>query len=199
MAADVVDSDGHSVHGTVGELIIRQPWIGMTRGFWKDKQRYLDSYWKRIDNTWVHGDFAAIDDDGLWFILGRSDDTIKVAGKRVGPAEVESIVNAEPEIQESAAIGIPHDIKGEELGVYVVLAHGFSASEELRQKLVACIVNELGRPLKPGFVRFTASLPKTRNAKVMRRVIQATYLGTNPGDLSSIESPASISDIQNAS
>ena len=108
-------------------------------------------------------------------------------------------MNAEPEIQESAAIGIPHDIKGEELGVYVVLAHGFSASEELRQKLVACIVNELGRPLKPGFVRFTASLPKTRNAKVMRRVIQATYLGTNPGDLSSIESPASISDIQNAS
>ena len=199
MAADVIDESGNSIKGAVGELVIRQPWIGMTRGFWRDNARYVESYWSRFDGVWVHGDFAAIDKDGLWFILGRSDDTIKVAGKRLGPAEIEAIINADEEVEESAAIGIPHDIKGEEVGLYVVLGPQVSPSEEIRSRLMRSVMNELGKPLKPGFIKFCTSLPKTRNAKVMRRVIQAVYLDKDPGDISSLEDPASITAIQSAS
>ncbi|RME51422.1 MAG: AMP-dependent synthetase, partial [Caldilineae bacterium] len=124
MDADVVDDEGNPVRGAVGELVIRQPWIGMTRGFWKDPQRYLDAYWSRWENVWVHGDFCAIDEDGLWYILGRSDDTIKVAGKRLGPAEVEAIVNGHPDVTESAAIGVPDPVKDNEVVVFVVLRPG---------------------------------------------------------------------------
>lgn len=198
MAADVVDEQGAPVREAVGELVIRGPWIGMTRGFWKDRARYLESYWQRFPGMWVHGDFAAIDRDGLWFILGRSDDTIKVAGKRLGPAEVEAIVNADPDVTESAAIGIPHAVKGQELGIYCVLKAGASASESVRERITSAVTTELGKPLKPRFVRFTSQLPKTRNAKVMRRLIRAAHLGTDPGDISSLEDPTSIDAIRNA-
>ena len=202
MAADVIDEVGASVRESVGELAIRKPWIGMTRGFWNDNQRYVESYWSRFDNVWVHGDFAAIDKDGLWFILGRSDDTIKIAGKRLGPAEIEAIINADAAVEESAAIGIPHDLKGEEVGLYVVLAHSNLTSdpgrEEIRSRLIKSVMDELGKPVKPGFIRFCSSLPKTRNAKVMRRVIQAVYLNKDLGDISSLEDPASIEAIRNA-
>ena len=202
MAADVIDEVGASVRESVGELAIRKPWIGMTRGFWNDNQRYVESYWSRFDNVWVHGDFAAIDKDGLWFILGRSDDTIKIAGKHLGPAEIEAIINADAAVEESAAIGIPHDLKGEEVGLYVVLAHSNLTSdpgrEEIRSRLIKSVMDELGKPVKPGFIRFCSSLPKTRNAKVMRRVIQAVYLNKDLGDISSLEDPASIEAIRNA-
>lgn len=199
MDADVVDTEGRSVRGAVGELVILRPWIGMTRGFWNDPERYRDSYWRRFPGTWVHGDFAAIDEDGLWFILGRSDDTIKISGKRLGPAEVEGIVNAHPDVSESAAIGVPHDIKGEELVVFAVLRHGADPSETLRESLVARITAALGKPLKPREVRFCRSLPKTRNAKVLRRLVRTTYLGLDPGDTSSLESPDALTDIREAS
>ena len=198
MAADVIDENGNSILEAVGELVIRQPWIGMTRGFWKDPTRYLESYWNRFDGIWVHGDFAAIDKDGLWFILGRSDDTIKIAGKRLGPSEIEAILNADVDVEESAAIGIPHDIKGEEVGVYVVLVSSCKPTEVIRERLFTSVVNELGKPLKPGFIKFASSLPKTRNSKVMRRIIQATYLGKELGDISSLEDTGSITAIQNA-
>ncbi|NOX36679.1 MAG: AMP-binding protein [Calditrichaeota bacterium] len=198
MDADVLDETGRPIREAVGELVIRQPWIGMTRGFWKDRQRYLDTYWSRFENVWVHGDFAAIDEDGLWYILGRSDDTIKVAGKRLGPAEIESIVNAHPAVAESAAIGVPHEVKGEEVVVFCVLKPGQSPSETLRTELMERIVKELGKPLKPKEIKFAAALPKTRNAKVMHRVIRAAYLGKDPGDLSSLEDPSSVDAIRNA-
>ena len=121
MAADVVDESGNSVRGAVGELVIRQPWIGMTRGFWQDPERYLQTYWSRLPGIWVHGDFAAIDADDLWYILGRSDDTIKVAGKRVGPAEVESLLVSHPAVAEAAAIGVPDEIKGQVVVAFAVL------------------------------------------------------------------------------
>jgi len=198
MDADVVDTEGNSVRGAVGELVIRQPWIGMTRGFWKDRDRYFESYWGRFPGIWVHGDFAAIDDDGLWYILGRSDDTIKVAGKRLGPAEVEAILNAHPSVKESAAVGVPHPVKDQEVVAFCVLRDGVPPSEELRRALMARVVIELGKPLKPRAIQFVTALPKTRNAKVMHRVIRAAYLNLALGDLSSIEDPATIDAIHRA-
>jgi acetyl-CoA synthetase len=196
IAADVVDEEGNSVTNQVGELIIRAPWIGMTRGFWKDRQRYLDTYWSRWDDVWVHGDFAAIDNDGLWYILGRSDDTIKIAGKRVGPSEIESILVSHPAVLESAAIGVPHEIKGQSVVCFCVLAPGHDASDVLGQELRMQVADELGKPLKPGKVLFVSDLPKTRNAKIMRRIVRAAYLGTDLGDTSSIGNPDAIEAIK---
>jgi acetyl-CoA synthetase len=196
MDADVVDADGNSLRGAVGELVLRQPWIGMTRGFWRDDERYFNTYWNRIPGVWVHGDFAAIDEDGLWYILGRSDDTIKVAGKRLGPAEVEAILNTHPAVKESAAIGVPHPVKDQEVVAFCVLNAGHEGSEELRGVLLNLVTAELGKPLKPRDVRFVEALPKTRNAKVMHRVIRAAYLDEALGDLSSIENTATVDAIR---
>jgi acetyl-CoA synthetase len=196
MAADVVDDQGRSVRGQVGELVIRQPWIGMTRGFWHDPQRYLETYWSRWPDLWAHQDWAVVDDDGLWYILGRSDDTIKIAGKRVGPAEVESILGGDPAVSESAAIGISDVAKGEVLVCFCVLKPGFAANDSLRHSLIARVARELGKPLAPRDVKFVRDLPKTRNAKVMRRVIRAAFLGQEPGDVSSLENPSSIDEIR---
>jgi len=198
MAADVVDEAGSPVRGEVGELVVRQPWIGMTRGFWRDPERYLQAYWSRFPNVWVHGDFAAIDKDGLWYILGRSDDTIKVAGKRVGPAEVESVLVCHPAVTEAAAIGVPDEIKGEAVVAFVVLQPDYRPGETLRAELERLVANELGKPLAPKAVRFVRDIPKTRNAKVMRRVIRAAYLGEAPGDLSALVNPEAVEEIRQA-
>jgi acetyl-CoA synthetase len=198
IAADVFDEDGQPVRNAVGELVIKSPWIGMTRGFWKDKQRYIDTYWSRWENVWVHGDFAAIDSDGLWYILGRSDDTLKIAGKRLGPAEVESVLVAHPDVVESAAIGVPDQVKGMALVVFTVLRPGLSPTEALRQKLQKMIVNEMGKPLAPKDLLFVSDLPKTRNAKVMRRMIRAAYLGQDLGDTSSLVNPEAVEEIKKA-
>ncbi len=198
MAADVFDENGQPVRGQVGELVIKAPWIGMTRGFWKDEQRYLDTYWSRWPNVWVHGDFAAIDEDGQWYILGRSDDTIKIAGKRVGPAEVESIAVGHPDVVEAAAIGVPHEIKGSALVLFAVLKPGVQGDDALRQALQERIVAEMGKPLAPKEILFVSDLPKTRNAKVMRRMIRAAYLGQDPGDTSALVNPEAVEEIRRA-
>lgn len=193
--ADVVDENGEPLRGNVGELVIRQPWIGMTRGFWRDRDRYLESYWRKIPGLWVHGDYAAIDEDGLWYILGRSDDTLKIAGKRLGPAEVEAVVNAHPAVAESAAIGIPHPVKDNELVVFCVPA-GHSPVPGLEREISEFLTTQLGKPLKPGAVYQVAALPKTRNAKILRRLIRAVYLGEESGDISSLENPESLQEIR---
>ncbi|MBP6179926.1 MAG: AMP-binding protein [Anaerolineales bacterium] len=198
MDADVVDENGNSVRNAVGELVIKAPWIGMTRGFWNDKQRYLDTYWSRWENVWVHGDFAAIDNDGLWYILGRSDDTIKIAGKRLGPAEVESILVRHKDIVEAAAIGVPHDVKGSELILFAVTRPGLSLTDALRRELHEMVVSEMGKPLAPKAILFVSDLPKTRNAKVMRRVIRSAYLGLDLGDTSSLVNPQAVEEIRRA-
>lgn len=195
MDVDVVDENGKSVRGAVGELIIRKPWIGQTRGFLNDRARYLDAYWSKIPGVWVHGDFAAVDDNGQWYILGRSDDTIKVAGKRLGPAEVESILVSHPSVKEAAVIGVPDEIKGQSIVCFVVLKSG-AADSDLSSALREMIVREQGKPLAPKDIRFVRDLPKTRNAKIMRRVIRSAYLGQDPGDLSSLENPAAVEEIK---
>jgi len=198
MAADVVDENGKSVRGQVGELVIREPWIGMTRGFWKDRQRYIDAYWSRFPDVWVHGDWAAVDDDGLWYILGRSDDTIKIAGKRVGPAEVESVLVAHSQVSEAAAIGVPDSIKGEALVCFCVLKKDANGDVALAAELKENIARDLGKALAPREVVFVADIPKTRNAKVMRRIVRAAYLGEKLGDTSALENPASLDEIKRA-
>jgi acetyl-CoA synthetase len=196
IAADVVDDQGRPVRNQVGELIVRAPWIGMTRGFWNDSERYLHTYWSRFPDIWVHGDWAAIDEDGLWYILGRSDDTIKIAGKRLGPAEVESVLVDDPAVLEAAAIGVPDEMKGQALVCFVVLRPGHAPDSELTTRLTTLVIDRLGRPLKPKAIEFVRDLPKTRNAKVMRRLIRSAYLGDAPGDLSSLENPQAVDDIR---
>ena len=146
---------------------------------------------------WVHGDWALIE-DGQWYLRGRSDDTIKIAGKRLGPAEVESALVAHAAVVEAAAVGVPHQVKGEALWCYVVLAPAVEATEELRADLVHTVTAALGKSFKPSAVRFVDALPKTRSAKVVRRAIRAAATGSDPGDLSSLEDPATVDALRNA-
>ena len=204
MDADILGDDGQSVRGAVGELVVRQPWIGMTRGFHdgaapgSGERRYHAAYWDARPGVWTHGDFAAVDADGQWFILGRSDDTIKVAGKRLGPAEVEAVLNANPAVAESAAIGVPDRVKGEAVVALVVLAPRVSPTETLRDHLREALVAALGKALAPRAVLFTAALPKTRNGKIMRRVARAAYLGEPVGNVVALESEAGVEAVRNA-
>jgi acetyl-CoA synthetase len=198
MAADVFDEGGRPVRGKVGELVIIRPWPGMTAGFWRDPQRYEETYWSRWPDVWVHGDWALVDEDGFWFLQGRSDDTLKIAGKRLGPAEVESVLVGHPAVAEAGVVGIPHEVKGEAVVCFVVLKPGTTASEVLRGELADRIARQMGKALKPERVLFARDLPKTRSAKIMRRVIRATYLGREPGDLSSLENPDAVTAIAEA-
>jgi acetyl-CoA synthetase len=198
MAADVIDETGAPNRGAVGEHAIRGPRPGMTRGFWGDPERYVDTYFSRISGVWVHGDWAQIDDDGYWYILGRSDDTIKVAGKRLGPAEVESAAVSHPAVTEAAAIGVPDELKGESVVVFAVLRRGTDANDNLRKAITEAIVTQLGKSLAPKKILFVSDLPKTRNAKIMRRVIRARYLDEPLGDVTSLENPSAVEEIARA-
>ena len=193
--AVVLDASGQAVRGTVGELAIRAPWIGMTRGFWSDRERYLETYWARWPNVWVHGDWALQAADGQWQIVGRSDDTINVAGKRIGPAEVESALVGEPAVVEAAAVGVPDEMKGSAVICFCVLAPGRKADDALRSALKVRVAAELGKPLQPKAIHFVADLPKTRNAKVMRRIIRAAFLGDELGDTSALVNPECVAAI----
>jgi acetyl-CoA synthetase len=163
--------------------VCRRPWPGMTRGFWRDPQRFIETYWSRIPGVWVHGDWASVDDDGSWFLHGRSDDTMNIAGKRIGPAELESAAVGHPAVREAAAIGVPHEVKGE------------TATE---QEVADQVARELGKAFKPDRIFFVEALPKTRSAKIVRRAVRAKALGSDPGDLSSLENPESLDAIEAA-
>ena len=188
--ADVADEHGDTARpGAVGELVMRRPSIGLTRGLWKDRERYLDTYWSTWPGVWHHGDFASRDADGHWYIHGRSDDTLKIAGKRTGPAEIESLLMATGLLAEAAAVGVPDPIKGAALLVACALKPGVEAGDALRATLSDAIVHGLGVPFRPRSVLFVPDLPKTRNMKVMRRVIRAACIGDDPGDLSALVNP----------
>ncbi|MGH7323558.1 MAG: acetate--CoA ligase [Candidatus Rokuibacteriota bacterium] len=198
MAADVYGDDGRPVRGQVGELVVTRPWPGMTAGFWRDAKRYEETYWSRWPGAWVHGDWALVDEDGFWFLQGRSDDTLKIAGKRLGPAEVESILVGHPAVAEAGVIGVPHEVKGEAVVCFVVLKPDQTPSEALRGALSERVAQQMGKALKPERVLFARDLPKTRSAKIMRRVIRATHLGREAGDLSSLENPDAVKAIAEA-
>ena len=192
------DSGGVLAPPCTGELVVRKPSIGITRGLWNDPQRYLESYWSRFAGVWVHGDRVQVDDDGFWYVLGRSDDTLKIAGKRTGPSEVESLVSATGLAAEVAAIGLPDSIKGSSLAIIVTLMPGVKPDEGVRLEIAQAIVAGHGRAYQPSVILFVPDIPKTRNMKIMRRVVRATYLGEDPGDLSSMVNPESLDAIRAA-
>jgi acetyl-CoA synthetase len=196
--AVALDESGKAVADAVGELAVLNPWPGMTNGFWHDPQRYLDTYWSRFDNVWVHGDWALRDGEGHWYLLGRSDDTLKIAGKRLGPAEVEAAAGQSEGVKESAAVGVPHSTKGEAPVLFVVLLPGFEPSAERGGSIADMVARALGKPLRPQEVYFVPDLPRTRNAKIMRRLLRAVHLRQEPGDLSGLENPSALTQIPRA-
>jgi acetyl-CoA synthetase len=199
MDIDIFDEDGKPVErGKVGELVCKKPWPGMTRGLWKSPERYKETYWSRFEGVWFHGDFASQDEDGFWFLHGRSDDTLKIAGKRVGPAEIETVVLETGKVLECAAIGVPDEIKGEVPVVFAVLKPGVEPSDEIREEVKRVVAERLGKPIMPKDVKFVSALPKTRNAKIMRRLIRNKFLGKPLGDISSLENPQALDEIDKA-
>jgi len=192
---DVFGPEGKPVRGEVGELVCKRPWPGMTRGIWRDDERFLDAYWKRFPGVWTHGDWASVDEDGYWFLHGRSDDTLNIAGKRIGPAELESAAVSHPAVTEAAAIGVPHDVKGEVAWIFCVLKPGDDATPARAQEISTAVTDELGKAFKPERIVFVSALPKTRSAKIVRRAVRARVLGEDPGDLSALENPDALDEI----
>jgi acetyl-CoA synthetase len=194
---DVVDAAGEPVRGEVGELVCRRPWPGMTRGLWNDPdgERFRDAYWRRFPGIWTHGDWASIDADGYWFLHGRSDDTLNIAGKRIGPAELESAAIGSGIVAEAAAVGIPHDVKGEVAWIFCVATPGAEADEA---RVATAVTDALGKAFKPDRIIWVSALPKTRSAKIVRRAVRARALGKDPGDLSSLENPDALEEIGQA-
>ena len=193
VALDVLDPAGNPVTGAVGELAILAPFVGMTASFWQDDERYLEAYWNTVPGVWIHGDLAMRTQDGHFFLLGRSDDTIKVAGKRVGPAEVEEILVEIDGVVEAAVIGASDPVKGQAIVAFLTCD---GASDDIRAIASARIQERLGRPFAPRAVFVVPQLPKTRSSKIMRRVIRSVYSGAPTGDLSSLVNPEAITDIE---
>ena len=189
MDVDVLDPAGASLTDEVGELVIRAPFPSMTRGLWNAPDRYLETYWSRYPGVWTHGDWATRTADGSWFLHGRSDDTINVAGKRIGPAEYESALVADPAVREACAVGLPHPVKGETVHCLVVLNKGAELDEA---RLRAAVEGELGKAFRPERILQVDELPKTRSQKVVRRAVRAVLLGEDPGDLSTLENPSAL-------
>jgi acetyl-CoA synthetase len=194
---DVVDAAGEPVRGEVGELVCRRPWPGMTRGLWNDPdgERFHDAYWRRFPGVWTHGDWASVDADGYWYLHGRSDDTLNIAGKRIGPAELESAAIGSGIVAEAAAVGIPHDVKGEVAWIFCVPSPGAEADEA---RVATAVTDVLGKAFKPDRIVWVSALPKTRSAKIVRRAVRARALGKDPGDLSSLENPDALEEIGQA-
>jgi acetyl-CoA synthetase len=196
MDIDVFDAGGSPVRGEVGELVCKKPWPAQTRGFWGGAERYVDTYWSRWPDVWVHGDWASIDSDGYWFLHGRSDDTLNIAGKRIGPAEFESAAVGHPAVVECAAIGVPDQVKGEMVWCFCVPAPGSAPDDRLAEQVRQAVATELGRAFAPAAVKFVEELPKTRSAKILRRAVRAVVLDLDPGDLSSLENPSALEAIK---
>ena len=181
---DVLDAEGRQTN-EIGELAVHNTWPGMTHGFWRDPERYLKTYFDQIPDVWVHGDLASIDKDGYWRIHGRSDDTIKVAGRRVGPAEIESALVTYPAVAEAAVIGVPDAERGSRIVAFVTLRE---ANGKLDPAEAAEAVTRLvGKAMVPSELIVVAGLPKTKNGKIMRRAIRARHLGLPAGDMSALD------------
>ncbi len=194
MSADILNLDGQKVStNEMGELVMRKSSIGLTKSLWNDDKRYIDNYWSIIKDYWVHGDLASRDADGHWYLHGRSDDTIKVSGKRIGPTELESVIVKSGKVKEVAAVGIPDENKGSKIILSIVPAENNDQKESFFEDLV---IKDLGKSFKPDRVIFVKDLPKTRNMKIMRRVIKSCLANQDPGDLTTLLNPESVDEIR---
>jgi acetyl-CoA synthetase len=189
MATEVVDENGLPVRGRKGYLVCTRPVPSMTRGIWGDPQRYLDTYWSRFPGMWYHGDWASVDEDGHWFLHGRADESMNVAGRKVGPAEVEEAMMQHPGVAEAAVIGVPDEVKGEAIVGFAVAKPGAPLDPAA---VIRTVVEVLGPTLRPREVVVVAELPKTQSGKIVRRLIRQKYLGEELGDLSTVANPWAI-------
>lgn len=194
-SADILDENGNSVKGVGGDLYLLAPWPGMLRGLYKAQERYVKTYWSKLPGKYLTGDKARKDEDGYFWIQGRADDILKVAGHRIGNYEVESALVSHPQVAEAVVIGKPHEIKGESIVAYVVLKEGVKPSEELRAELREHVAVEMGKLARPDEVWFVRDVPKTRSGKIMRRVVRARVLGEPLGDLSTLKNPEAVDEI----
>ncbi len=188
MNVSVLDEEGNQVYDKVGYLVSTAHCPSMTRGIWKQPEKYIETYWSQFEGNWVQGDWAMMDRDGYFFLFGRSDDVLKVAGKRLGPNEVENLVMLSDGVTESAVAGIPDSIKGEAVAVFYTGSNDDATREKIRES----VVSGLGKSFSPKYVIWLPQLPKTRNGKIMRRVVRRAFLGDEPGDLSNMEDPTII-------
>jgi acetyl-CoA synthetase len=195
MATEVVDGDGRPVRGQKGYLVCTRPAPSMTRGIWGDPERYIETYWSRWPGYWYHGDWASVDEDGYWFLHGRADESMNVAGRKVGPAEVEDALIEHPAVSEAAVIGVPDELKGEAIVAFVVAKAGAPASADLEPQLAAHLVESLGPTFKPQAVHVVRELPKTQSGKIVRRLLRQKYLGEALGDLSTVENPHALEEL----
>lgn len=188
IVADVVDEEGNPVKpNEEGYLVIKTPWPSMLRSIWNDPDRYVSQYWSKFPGMYMTGDSARKDEDGYFWIIGRVDDVIKVSGYRLGTAEIESALVSHQAVAEAAAIGLPHDVKGNAIHAYVILRSGYESSDKLLEELRLHVGHEVGPIAKPEQIEVVDSLPKTRSGKIMRRVLKAKALGLDPGNLSTLE------------
>jgi acetyl-CoA synthetase len=202
MAVDIVDEAGESIADTHqrGYLVARDSCPSMTKSLWEGDERYLEEYWSTFEDPplWDHGDWAQQDADGFWFLHGRADDALNVAGRKVGPAEVEGALIDHADVSQAAAIGVPDDTTGTAVVAYVILEPGVEAADALREELLARVGAELGKPFRPKEVHFVDAFPKTQSGKIIRRAIEAAHRGEDPGDLSSMENPEALEAIEDA-
>ncbi len=189
MATECVDEHGVPVRGRKGYLVCTRPSPSMTRGIWGDPERYLETYWSRFPGMWYHGDWASVDEDGHWFLHGRADESMNVAGRKVGPAEVEEAMMQHPGVAEAAVIGVPDELKGEAIIGYAVAKPG-TAIDPLA--VGATVVDLLGPTLRPREILVVADLPKTQSGKIVRRLMRQKYLGEPLGDLSTVANPSAL-------
>ncbi len=191
---DVFDDNGKSIRNQKGYLVVKTPWPGMTKGLLNDKERYIETYWSRFENVWFHGDYVLVDNDGLWYMHGRVDDVINISGHRLSTAEIEQNVISHSKISDAAAIAIPDDITGEAIVLFVVLVDKEN-KQGIENELKEYISEKIGKIARPKNVLVISELPKTTTGKIMRRVLKAKLLGLPVGDLSSIENPQVLKQV----
>jgi len=192
MATEVFDDNGQPVRGKKGYLVCTKPAPSMTRGLWNAPERYIETYWSRFRGVWYHGDWASVDEDGCWFLHGRADETFNVAGRKVGPAEVEQALVEHPAVSEAAVIGAPDEVTGEKIVAFVVLKGGAEAAPALNGQLRSHVAKSLGAAFRPRSIHVVKELPKTQSGKIVRRAIRDAYLGEPIGDLSAVDNPQAL-------
>jgi acetyl-CoA synthetase len=199
MATEVFDESGQPVRGKKGYLVATGPAPSMTRGLWNDPQRYLKTYWSRWPGVWYHGDWASVDDDGCWYLHGRADETFNVAGRKVGPAEVEQALIEHPSVSEAAVIGVPDEVTGEKIVAFIVLKPGVECSNAVLGQISSHVAKSLGSAFKPRAFYVVKELPKTQSGKIVRRAIRDAYLGKEIADSSTVENPEALRLVKPAS